>query len=152
MPKQRFASEKTLMKYLGVDRGKAKRIRLVVKNAPIKQGDFVGPMCDSYKSVQDMARNSHHRYRLVERQMCALNEILNTHGIEAIYQDSDWVRRISWRNDPDPYWFDTVLLYCNNGDTYKPTICYDTMQHRFLLISWGDWYETNMREVKRKEN
>jgi hypothetical protein len=34
-----------------------------------------------------------------------------------------------------------VALYVNMGDTYVPTLIYDVKKQKFIVASWGDWYE-----------
>lgn len=67
-----------------------------------------------------------------EMVMCAANEILETHGVEAI--QGEWV---------DHYNQDIRYTYCNTGDTYAATLIYDTAKDRYLLGSWGDLVEND---------
>ena len=45
----------------------------------------------------------------------------------------------------DNYWRDTVGIYINRGDTYRPTIIYDTIRDELIIMNWGDFLE-NMKE------
>lgn len=166
MPKQRFVGERTLMKVLGISQEQARQIRKVIHGEYVKStkpeellqyawyqrtiGDAV-PYCDTFRSVQKWVGQCLNVPHLIERQMCAIDEILNLYGVECIREEDGYIRKgdhiYDWH-----FWREIVLFYCNNGDTYKPTIAYDPREERFLLISWGDWYEKNMREVKQKEN
>ena len=73
--------------------------------------------------------------RDVDQILEACNVILDTCGIEAIFCD----RHI------DSYHLDIAALYCNTGDTYDPTVLYDTARDRFVVTSYGDWVETAER-------
>lgn len=70
----------------------------------------------------------------------AINELLGTHGTEAIRGD--------WQNG---YWCDIVAAYCNAGDTYALTVIQvrgDTRsdRSRFVISSWGDFVVANDRK------
>ena len=43
----------------------------------------------------------------------------------------------------DRYYFDIHLLYVNMGDTYVPTIIYDTLKELWYCCSWGDIVEND---------
>ena len=42
----------------------------------------------------------------------------------------------------DNYYMDINILYVNLGDTYTPTVLYDTLLNRFFICSWGDYIES----------
>jgi len=65
------------------------------------------------------------------------NEILRGGGVEPI--DCEYCQ-------VDNYYFGIVLLYVNMGDTYTTTLLYDTANQKFLIGSWGDWYERHEAE------
>lgn len=46
----------------------------------------------------------------------------------------------------DNYYFDIVALYVNTGDTYNPTLLYETETGRFRATTFGDWVERNTRK------
>jgi hypothetical protein len=52
--------------------------------------------------------------------------------VEALTHESAYVNK---------YYYDIIGLYINFGDTYSPTVLYDTVNGEFLLTSWGDFYE-----------
>jgi hypothetical protein len=64
------------------------------------------------------------------------NELLDGHGIEAIRGEYH----------VDNYYFDTVALYVNMGDTYNATLFYETDTGRFKVTTMGDWVEKNQRK------
>ena len=67
-----------------------------------------------------------------ECRMSALNELLLTHGVEAI-RTSEHI---------DRYHFDIRASYLNAGDTYNTTILLDHRDEKWLLTSWGDFVES----------
>ena len=67
-----------------------------------------------------------------ELELYALNELLEGHGVEAIYMETVYV---------DSYWNNCIGEYINMGDTYLTTIVYDTINQSYHLTSWGDFYE-----------
>jgi hypothetical protein len=67
-----------------------------------------------------------------ECRMSALNELLLTHGVEAI-RTSEHI---------DRYHFDIRASYLNTGDTYNTTILLDHRDSKWLLTSWGDFVES----------
>ena len=67
-----------------------------------------------------------------ECRMSALNELLGTHGVEAI-RTSEFI---------DRYYFDIRASYLNTGDTYAATILLDHRDEKWRLTSWGDFVES----------
>jgi hypothetical protein len=66
-----------------------------------------------------------------EVRMKAADELLGTYGVEYIRGRRSW----------DRYWYDVVLLYCNAGDTYAPTLLYNPKTGSYRIGSWGDYAE-----------
>ena len=66
-----------------------------------------------------------YRYNSTERKLWAIDQILECHGVEYIQGDS------------------LDLAYCNTGDTYASTVCYDYTRDKFVITSYGDWIERN---------
>lgn len=85
--------------------------------------------------IQDSFRPSLSQCKLAENMMDRANDILSGHGVEAIRGNSD-VR----------YFFDTVALYVNMGDTYETTILFDVNKFKFLIWCFGDWVEKYEKE------
>ena len=81
---------------------------------------------EDYSDVSDWVRRCHHKPSRVELVMCALNQVLQGHGTEAIFGDD-----VCW---PD-------LDYVNMGDAYTTTLAYDRIDGNYLLTSWGVWIE-----------
>lgn len=79
-----------------------------------------------YSDVLDWLEQCHGLPKRVELVMCALNQIIEGHGVEAIFGD-----RVHW---PD-------LEYVNMGDAYTTTLMYDHIDGNYLLTSYGNWIE-----------
>lgn len=75
----------------------------------------------TYESVITWVSKCYHEPELIERIMCAMNEILNTHGVEAIWHDGK-----------------LMATYCNTGEAYTATIVYRYDLDSFQVTSWGD--------------
>jgi hypothetical protein len=73
------------------------------------------------------ADSCYHRPSGGELVMHALDQLLETSGVEVI-------------EDPaDPR--QAAALYLNAGDTYTPTILFDSCTRRYRLTTWGDFVE-----------
>lgn len=66
----------------------------------------------------------------VERALDIINYLLDGYGVEAVR--GEYV---------DQYYLDVNILYINMGDTYVPTILYDTLECEFHARSWGDYVD-----------
>lgn len=60
----------------------------------------------------------------------ALNCILGTHGVEVLHTDDD-----SGAGFPT---FECCIEYCNTGDTYAPTLFYNSDTDTLFISSYGD--------------
>jgi hypothetical protein len=65
----------------------------------------------------------------IELIMNAIDSIMCTHGVEAIYNAGD---------------LHPTAVYCNTGEAYATTVLYCYKTRRFLVTSWGDYYEKNL--------
>lgn len=91
---------------------------------------------DPIYSVEVWRKQCHHwPPSAPEMVMCALDHILETCGVEAIYG-----------NYVDQYHQDIQAAYLNTGDTYACTILFDNVSQRYRLVSWGDFVEINGRK------
>lgn len=104
--------------------GKGKELRSLIEGT-------VKP--DTYGTVREWIKACYHKPKTIECQMLAINEVLEGHGVEAVFGD-------------DPRWPD--MEYVNMGDTYTTTIVYDWTKDRFEIASWGDWVERAERNGK----
>lgn len=71
-----------------------------------------------------------------------IDKIIGTYGTEVICAEEGY--KLRGHPNQGGAW----LYYCNTGETYKDTACYDPVNDRFFIESWGSWYE---REVYREE-
>jgi hypothetical protein len=63
-----------------------------------------------------------------------INEILDGHGV-AVLTDNEW----------DSYYCNIGVEYVNMGDSYAPTVCYDTRKQRWMVCSWADLVEKDRK-------
>lgn len=84
----------------------------------------VSPACAAW------VRQCYHRPSRHERVMCAADELMETHGVEAIFRPD---------SETEPH-----LSYCNMGDPYLLTLVYLHETGRYVVASYGD-------EVERAE-
>lgn len=110
--------------------GKGKELRAILDGSRDPEG---------YTNVSAWVSQCHNKPSTRELQMCALNQVLGTHGVEAI--EGRYV---------DRYHYNIQAVYCNAGDTYDVTILLDHENDRFIVTSWGDWVERNSdkREIR----
>lgn len=64
------------------------------------------------------------------------DKVIGGYGVEAIRGNEH----------PGGYWFGSVAIYVNTGDTYSATVLFDTIKHRYYLTSFGDFVEKNDRK------
>lgn len=83
---------------------------------------------DDFDSVDAWIRQCYHRPAETELIMKAIDEVLETCGIEAIWSESF--------SDKCPQ-----FTYCNTGDSYALTVLYDYFESKFIVSSWGDTVE-----------
>lgn len=79
-----------------------------------------------YASVALWIRQCFNTPKRIELKMLAINEILEGHGVEAIFSEGEM-----W---PD-------MEYVNMGDAYNATVVYDYIDGKFIVTTWGDWIE-----------
>jgi len=77
--------------------------------------------------------------RTVDDALDKLNKEIKGHGIEPV-RGREWVSH---------YYQDINLLYVNKGDTYEPTVIYDTLKQTWCVgTSWGDLVEEDMKRFE----
>ena len=59
----------------------------------------------------------------------AIDKLLGTCGVEGIMKPGSYSESLS---------------YCNTGETYDNTVCFDGT---WFIGSWGDWYEQNEEDT-----
>lgn len=116
-----YPSIRTIEKRLNVDRVKATAIR-----------DVMTGMLDaeSFPGVANWVRQCYNRPWKSELKMAAIDEIMETHGVEALGKINEYT---------------PLYVYCNTGDSYKATVVYDYEKEQFFISSWGDLVENDPR-------
>lgn len=92
--------------------------------------DINGPVKQIRKAMEDA--NGH---KGIDTALDTINGLLHGYGVEATRD-----------NEHDHYYQNIGLLYVNMGDTYAPTVCYDTRKNKWYVTAWGNIVE---REEKR---
>lgn len=90
-----------------------------------------------YKSVQDWVKVCLHQPSAHDKRMCAINEVVGGHGVEAIFRIGDELR-------PD-------MEYINIGHSDIPTLIYDFTTGTFKVQDTLTWQETSERRGRRYE-
>jgi len=72
------------------------------------------------------------RYEKIDEILKKANKILHGFGVEPITDENAFINK---------YYYDIIGLYVNMGDTYDTTLVFDTDRQKFLITSWGDFYE-----------
>lgn len=120
----RYPSVKTIASKLAIPTSKAKVVRGLIDGS-------IDP--NTFAKVQAWVRQCYNMPKRSELVMCALNEVLDGHGVEAIRSE-----KAPW----DSYWSDIVADYINMGDTYSTTVL-RLRGNSFMLCSYGDFIEAN---------
>jgi hypothetical protein len=88
---------------------------------------------DDFASVQAWVRQCYNEPSRHEKVACALNEVIEGYGVEAIFADGEY-------HHPR-------IVYINQGDTYATTLVYTARGWR--VGSWGDMVESfERRNIK----
>lgn len=120
----RYPSRKTLVESFGEDKG--------VHLHRMLRSDS---LCDEFESVRSWAGQCFNWPSLEDRKMYAADEILETCGVEGwCYSDIRY-----------------GLSYCNTGDSYATTLCYDSERDRFFVSCWADARERDERQGRVDE-
>ena len=82
---------------------------------------------EQYTRVQRWLDQCYHRPSATEVAMEALNEVLGTHGTEAV-----------WSGDS---YYKPLFVYLNTGDSYQMTLIYRYDLERYQVASVGDLIE-----------
>ena len=105
-----------------------KMINRMLGNIIEKEGSDIPSVCRRIRKEMDNAAT----YDQIDKALDTINEILKGYGVESI-RDNNW----------DSYYCDIGILYVNMGDTYIPTVIYDTRKDSWYVTSWGDIVERN---------
>lgn len=67
-----------------------------------------------------------------DRALDRTDTLIDGHGVEALHESDAWV---------DRYYGDIIALHVNVGESYKPTLVFDTENGTFSVEGWADFYE-----------
>lgn len=108
---------KRMMRDLHIDKETATKVRKLMTG---ELDPLTVPACAQW--VRQCYHSPHH----VEAELCAIDAVLGTHGVEGLGRPG----RLS------PH-----FSYCNTGDSYATTVCYNHIKRRYEITSWGDLVE-----------
>lgn len=98
---------------------------------PLLEHEYGKDSIDSLSAEIRKTMQDSHSHKEIDEALEYFNKMFCGYGIEAVF--GKYV---------DGYYLTVNLLYVNLGDTYIPTICYDTKEERFHICSWGDFVES----------
>lgn len=81
-------------------------------------------------------------FQKIDAALDRINELIHGYGVEAVR-----TRGSSWQR----YYGDIEFLHVNMGDTYTPTVIYDTKTKQWAITSIGDYLESKPRRFKEAE-
>lgn len=93
-----------------------------------------------FKSVRRWVRQCYHDPSLLAMTMLAINEVLECHGVEAVFPNGTEIGS-----------GDAVAEYVNTGDMYSPTVFFDYDRDAYFISSYAEyieWFE-EMHGVER---
>jgi len=105
--------------------GKGKEIRMLLEQKT---------NTTDYESVRHWITQCWSKPKYPERLMLALNEIIEGHGVEAI-----------WGPESDTW---PEAAYVNTGDCYNATLMYDYRDKRVRVTTVGDFVERNPKRTR----
>ena len=104
----------------------------------VAQGLLAGSIePEDIEACAQWIRACYHRPRGSALLMCALNSVLNFHGVEALRMLGE---------DIDAYHQDIIVSYLNSGDLYAPTIILDHRDGTMHIGDVGGFLEALERE------
>jgi hypothetical protein len=128
---------KNLLNYSNIELSEALNID-INKAIEIKKVIEISINAMDYKSVINWVNQCYNTPSAKELQMCAINEILSGYGVESVTVENMWI---------NSYYQNICATYVNLGDTYMSTVLLDHITGKFVITSWGDFYESlNMAE------
>lgn len=146
----RYPSIKTIQDKLSLDKISAKCIRGLMDGS-------ISP--ESFDSVRKWIRQCYYRPSKTSLIMCAIDEVLETFGVEAI--ESDWINNyIQTVYNKDYVVMETEnyiqAVYCNMGEMYTMTVLFCYKRNRFMIMSYNDYIEIEeknfWRRISRRKN
>ena len=125
----KYYSYKEISQSLNITLLEAKQVKKII-NADN------GYLLLNYKSVEKWVTECYNSPNLTELRLCALNELLECYGTEAI-TGPEYI---------DNYCMYINAVYINAGDAYLMTVLFDYRTNKFVLTSFGDYVEKYIKE------
>ena len=97
-----------------------------------------------FESVQQRHKECYHSPDRIDCILTACNELIDGHGTESIEVSSELFQ--------DRYYWNSIGIYVNLGDTYITTIIYNTVDQLFEITNWGDYYQSMSDRLKEELN
>ena len=110
----------------------AKRVLLILGENLLKEHGINAPTI-----AKSIAGEINSKYSLHDTKLFKINNLMRGYGVESI--TGSYVSH---------YWQDINLLYVNMGDTYTPTVFYDTLKDKMFLGDWGSYVEKYPKRFK----
>lgn len=117
MPYEKFPSIKSLMVLTDGDKEKAKELRAIVDGTA---------RLGNYESVKRLMKDCFHPPTQIHRRFTAANELLGTHGTEAVFDCGAMWPWLEYLNVGD----DIETLYRENGKFYVGCISDRVARHK----------------------
>jgi hypothetical protein len=130
-------SDKELIHYWKIDELQLHLIKTVIE---LDNDDTIDDCLGMFKSVQQLRKQCFNKPDTIQEKLTVLNELMDGHGIEPI--------QVSEELYQDSYYGNVIGEYVNLGDPYNLTIVYNTIEHEFEVITWGDYFEVKEGELK----
>lgn len=121
---RKYLTVKRMVRDLNIDVDTAKKIRRVM--------DGTDDPCKVSKRCYNYVKQCYNEPPAYLQILYAIDELYETCGVEYV------------RHRKDTPYKSYGISFCNTGDTYAITIGYEHSKDRFVITSWGDWYETNV--------
>lgn len=121
-----------ISKLLNIDILKAEELRQIIKD------DIV---LTNYKTVQTWINQCYNKPSDKELKLYAINELLSGYGVEPIQHESIYI---------NSYYMNIAACYINMGDTYINTVLLDHETGKFIICSWGDYYEKYLMQYDKE--
>jgi hypothetical protein len=130
-------SNQDLMDYWKIDSVRLHLVRAIIE---LDNDETIDDCLGMFNSVQQLRKQCYNRPDTIQEKLTAINELIDGHGVEAIQVSSELYQ--------DRYYGNCIGEYVNLGDTYELTVIWNTIDHEFEFISWGDYFEAKEAELQ----
>ena len=129
MKNLKYETNKEISRCLNITLSQAKQMKRII-NA------ITNDYLLTFKSVENWCKECYNIPSLTELKLCALNELIEGYGTEAI-TGPEYINN---------YCMYINAVYINTGDTYALTVLFDYRTNKFSLTSFGDYVEKYIKE------